>query len=62
MSLLYGFPSAVAAELKWSIEDVVSAHRRLCEQLRGHIHEFFTNPQEAIPHGLGVRIPDHIKF
>ncbi|SRR5260370_25792557 len=57
LSLVNGFPSAVAFLLNWSIPDATRAADILRSQMRGHIDSFFLKaPTRQMP-PLGARNP-----
>lgn len=60
VSYVDSFPSAVAAELNWSVADVLNAVSKLRDQLRGHVDEAILSPPRR-QHGYGALNPSLLK-
>ena len=57
VSYVQAFPSAVAADLKWSIPELTQAIARLNAQLVGHVDERILNPPRRPKPGYGALNP-----
>jgi|HubBroStandDraft_6_1064221.scaffolds.fasta_scaffold529700_2 hypothetical protein len=60
VSYMQSFPTALAAQLGWTVEDVVRARTRLLEVLRGLLPDEFLDPEPPPPRGYGALRPPGI--
>jgi hypothetical protein len=61
LSLVNGFPSAVAHMLDWSIADTTSAAESLRSQMKGHVDAFFLSAPTKYMPPLGARDPSQLR-
>ena len=61
VSYVESFPSAIAADLGWTVPDVLQALNRLRDQLRGHVDEAILNSPQRPKHGYGALDPSLLK-
>jgi hypothetical protein len=61
LSLVNGFPSAVAHMLDWSITDATRAAEILRSQMKGHVDPFFLSAPTKYMPPLGARDPAQLR-
>jgi hypothetical protein len=57
VSYIEAFPSAIAAELQWTVPDVLRGLENLRKKLRGHVDDAVLNPSTREQHSFGAMNP-----